>query len=74
MEVAYRHGAAYVDELNQYLYENAQFVAEYVAENLPAARHMSRMEPILCGWIFTALGLSQKELMEKVVGGRCGAQ
>ncbi len=50
-EVAYRHGAAYVDELNQYLYENAQFVAEYVAENLPAARHMSRMEPILCGWI-----------------------
>ena len=37
-EVAYRHGAAYVDELNQYLYENAQFVAEYVAENLPAAK------------------------------------
>ena len=67
-EVAYRHGAAYVDELNQYLYENAQFVAEYVAENLPAAKTYVQDGTYLMWLDFTALGLSQKELMEKVVG------
>lgn len=66
-EVAYRHGAAYVDELNQYLYENARFVTEYVTENLTGAKTYVQDGTYLMWLDFTALGLSQKELMDKVV-------
>ena len=65
--VAYRHGETYVDELNQYLYENALFVVDYVKENLPGVKAYVQDGTYLMWLDFTGYGLSQEALMEQVV-------
>ena len=39
--VAYSQGAEYVDELNQYLYQNKQYVKEFLKEKLPHVKLVS---------------------------------
>jgi len=38
LEAAYRHGAAWLDALREYLAENLAFVRRYLAEHLPAVK------------------------------------
>lgn len=66
-EVAYSHGEEYVDQLNQYLYENAVYLVDYVKENLPRVRTYVPDGTYLMWLDFSDYGLSQEALMAKVV-------
>lgn len=66
-EVAYQYGAQWVDELVAYLYENAKFVLRYVEENLPRVKTFIPDSTYLMWLDFSAYGLSQEELMKRVV-------
>ena len=38
---AYKYGASYIDELNEYLYQNKQYVSSFIKDNLPNVRLVS---------------------------------
>lgn len=65
-EVCYGKGAQWVDELNAYLYENAKFVVKYLEENLPKVKTYVPEGTYLMWLDFSAYGLSQDELMNKL--------
>lgn len=65
-EVVYGHGAKWVDELNEYLYENAKFTVEYLKENLPQVKTFVPEGTYLMWLDFSAYGLSQEDLMNKL--------
>lgn len=65
-EVCYGKGAQWVDELNEYLYENAKFVVKYLEENLPKVKTYVPEGTYLMWLDFSAYGLSQDDLMNKL--------
>jgi len=65
-EVCYGKGAQWVDELNEYLYENAKFVVKYLEENLPKVKTYVPEGTYLMWLDFSAYGLSQEDLMNKL--------
>lgn len=67
-EVAYQFGEQYVEELCDYLKSNAEYVTEYIENNIPKA-HTYVPEGTYLMWVdCTECGLSAEELMKKVVG------
>ncbi|MEZ3436288.1 MAG: pyridoxal phosphate-dependent aminotransferase [Lachnospiraceae bacterium] len=67
LEVAYKYGEAYVDELCAYLKANAEYVTKYIEENIPKA-HTYVPDGTYLLWIdCTESGFSQKELMQRLV-------
>ncbi len=66
-EVAYQYGAQWVDELIAYLYENAKYVVEFVETHMPKVKTFIPEGTYLMWLDFSAYGLSQEELMKKVV-------
>lgn len=66
-EVVYQYGEQWVDELVAYLLENAKFVVDYVEKNLPKVKAYVPEGTYLMWLDFSAYGLSQEELMEKVM-------
>lgn len=66
-EAAYRTGEQWLDELLVYLRGNVDFMAEYLAENLPRLK-MEKPEGTYLAWVdFRALGLSPQALEELIV-------
>ena len=65
-EIVYAHGAQWCDELNDYLLKNAEFVDQYLKENLPKVRSYVPEGTYLMWLDFSAYGLSQDELMHKM--------
>ncbi|MBP1582236.1 MAG: pyridoxal phosphate-dependent aminotransferase [Oscillospiraceae bacterium] len=65
-EVAYGYGAKWVDELNEYLYENAKFVTEFCETQLPKVKTFVPEGTYLMWLDFSAYGLSQEDLMNKL--------
>lgn len=66
-QAAYEHGDEWVAELKAYLYENLNFVREYLKENLPQIRLIEPEGTYLLWLDFCGLGLTEKELEELVV-------
>lgn len=66
-QAAYEHGDEWVAELKAYLYENLDFVREYLKENLPQIRLIEPEGTYLLWLDFRGLGLTEKELEELVV-------
>ena len=67
IEAAYRHGDAYVDQLNEYISANASFVAGFFAENMPDVG-VTKTEGTFLMWLdFNCLGLTCNQLSEIMV-------
>lgn len=66
-QAAYEHGDEWVAELKEYLYENLNFVREYLKENLPQIQLIEPEGTYLLWLDFCGLGLTEKELEELVV-------
>jgi len=63
---AYEHGADWVDELLVYLEENVLVIEEFLRANMPKVK-LIKPEGTYLAWLdFRELGLSQKELDERV--------
>ena len=65
-EVCYGYGAKWVDELNEYLYENAKFVTEFCETQLPKVKTFVPDGTYLMWLDFSEYGLTQEELMDKL--------
>ncbi len=65
-EVCYGYGAQWVDELNEYLYENAKFVTEFCETQLPKVKTFVPEGTYLMWLDFSEYGLTQEELMDKL--------
>lgn len=65
-EIVYGYGAKWVDELNEYLYENAKFVAEFCETKLPKVKTFVPDGTYLMWLDFSEYGLTQDELMNKL--------
>ena len=65
-EVCYGYGAQWVDELNEYLYENAKFVTEFCETQLPKVKTFVPDGTYLMWLDFSEYGLTQEELMDKL--------
>ena len=66
-EVAYTYGEQWANELVDYLYENAKFLKKFVEENLPLVKTYIPDGTYLMWLDFSAYGLSQEELIQKVI-------
>lgn len=65
-EICYGYGAKWVDELNEYLYENAKYVAEFCETQLPKVKTFVPDGTYLMWLDFSEYGLTQEELMNKL--------
>lgn len=66
-EVAYQYGEQYVADLCSYLKSNAEYVTEYIEKNIPKV-HTYVPEGTYLMWVdCRECGLTQEELMNKVV-------
>lgn len=62
VKVCYTKGADWVDELVEYIYENAKYMSRYVKENFPKAK-MVESEGTYLVWVdFSGYGFSNEEL------------
>lgn len=62
LEAAYRHGGDWLDALQNYLEENANFLARFIESNLPGIR-IIKPEGTYLAWLdCRGLGLSQTDL------------
>lgn len=66
-EAAYRHGEEWLDEMLGYVQENIDFVEKYVEDNIPMVKSVRPQASFLVWLDFTALGLSQQQLMDLLV-------
>ncbi len=66
-EAAYRHGEEWLDEMLGYVQENIDFVEQYVEDNIPMVKSVRPQASFLVWLDFTALGLSQQQLMDLLV-------
>lgn len=66
-EAAYRYGGQWVDELLAYLWDNARFVVDFVAEHMPKVRAFLPEGTYLMWLDCTALGLGSQELMDRAI-------
>ncbi len=65
-EICYGYGAQWVDELNEYLYENAKFVTEFCETQMPKVKTFVPEGTYLMWLDFSEYGLTQDELMDKL--------
>lgn len=65
-EICYGCGGRWVDELNEYLYENAKFVTEFCEKRMPKVKTFVPEGTYLMWLDFSAYGLTQDDLMEKL--------
>lgn len=66
-EVAYTYGEQWADELVAYLYENAKYVKHFVETEMPLVKTYIPDGTYLMWLDFSAYGLSQEELVKKVL-------
>lgn len=66
-EVAYRHGAQWLDEAVAYIEDNIRMVREFLAENLPQIGMVEPQASFLIWMDFRKLGLTHDQLIDLVV-------
>lgn len=66
-EIAYTYGEQWTDELVAYLYENAKYVKNFVETEMPMVKTYIPDGTYLMWLDFSAYGLSQEELVKKVI-------
>lgn len=66
-EAAFRHGEEWRKQMVHYIEQNIDFVAEYLAKNIPAVRVMKPQASYLVWLDFSALGLSHEDMLDMVV-------
>ena len=66
-EAAYVHGENWLDEMLEYIEGNVDFVCNYIHEKLPAVKTLKQQATYLMWLDFRKYGLSQNELMNKLV-------
>lgn len=66
-EAAYVHGERWLDEMVSYLEKNAEFVCEYLKENLPLVKTFMPESTYLMWLDFREYGMTQADLMQKLV-------
>jgi cystathionine beta-lyase len=66
-EAAWRHGAPWLERVLDYVAGNYRFLAEFLADSLPASR-VFPLEGTYLAWLdFRALGLSDEELKQRIL-------
>ncbi len=63
-EAAYRNGEEWLDQMLKYVEGNLEFVADYVAENIPGLRIVRPQASFLVWLDFRALHMCQREIMD----------
>lgn len=63
----YTNGAQWVDELQQYLLENAEFAVDYIRKYIPAIHAYVPQATYFLWMDFAKTGLSQEKIIEKIV-------
>jgi len=63
-EVAYRSGDQFMDDVVEYIYQNIQFIKEYVSTNISQIKVMDIEGTYLLWLDMSALQLDQRQLME----------
>ncbi|WP_423126387.1 MalY/PatB family protein [Gaoshiqia sp. Z1-71] len=72
LEAAYTHGSGWVDQLVGYIQANFDFLEDWLSRNLPQVRVM-KAEATYLAWLdFSALGLTDEELNEKLLDAGVG--
>ena len=66
-QAAYRYGEVWLSELKAYLYENLNYVREYLKENLPQIQLIEPEGTYLIWLDFSSLGLSSAEMKALIV-------
>lgn len=66
-KAAYQYGEPWLEELRAYLYENLNFIREYLTKNLPMVKLVEPEGTYLVWLDFSALQLSHKEMKELIV-------
>jgi cystathionine beta-lyase len=66
---AYTHGAAWLDALKAYLSDNIRFMRRFLLERLPKIRLIESEGTYLLWLDFSAYGLTQKDLDDRVTSG-----
>lgn len=66
-EAAYRGGEEWLEELLEYLEGNIAALEKYIARELPGVKSVRPQASFLVWLDFRALGLTQKELVERIV-------
>ncbi|MCE1198970.1 MAG: PatB family C-S lyase [Marinilabiliales bacterium] len=67
LEAAYTHGSEWVDEQNDYLAENRNYLLDVLSKRMPRVR-MTFTEATYLAWMdFSAYGLSEKELNHRLI-------
>ncbi|MFO7811327.1 MAG: aminotransferase class I/II-fold pyridoxal phosphate-dependent enzyme, partial [Candidatus Delongbacteria bacterium] len=66
-EAAYSHGGQWLDELLQYLTKNIDIIDDFLKNELPGIK-MQRPQSTYLAWLdFRKYGLSQKDLVQKMI-------
>lgn len=66
-QAAYEHGDEYVDQLNEYVQGNIDYIDNFLKENLPKA-HLIRPEGTYLLWIdFSEYGISIEKMNERIL-------
>ena len=63
---AFEHGAQWLDELRQYLFDNKQLVSNYISENLPQIKLVPSNATYLLWLDCTSLKMPSKELAKHI--------
>lgn len=66
-EAAYRYGEEWLDQMLEYVEENVRFVDSYLRENCPSVKAVLPEVSFLVWLDFSALGLTQEQLMRLLV-------
>ncbi len=67
MIAGYRHCSLWLDDVVTYIAGNHQFAADYLEENVPGVRKVTAEATYLSWLDFRATGLSQDEIMDRLV-------
>lgn len=67
LEAAYTHGAEWIDQVNEYVFENVNLCKSFISEHLPAIKTYRHEATYLLWLDFSALPFTHKELWDKMI-------
>ena len=67
LQAAYNESEDWIDELNQYLWGNYQFLCDFIGENIPQWK-VCRLEGTYLPWVdISAMGITSQELCDQLL-------
>ncbi|MDR2979910.1 MAG: PatB family C-S lyase [Bacteroidales bacterium] len=67
LEAAYTHGADWMNQLNEYIFENVNFAKSFIAEKMPFVKTIKHEATYLSWMDFSDLPMSHDELWQKTI-------